>query len=179
MNSEKQIVNALKSKDEMEVNLALGYLYNNYCRLVYICILSLVKDKRDAEELTDDTFIKLYQNRYNIYGSDSIKYYIVTIAKHIALDFLKRKHLEIVLNDDYVFNCVEAKESDEIIELRNRLGLYLSDDDVDIVIEHIVFGCKFQDIALFYDIPVNTVKTRYFRALKKIKTEMRGIYEQS
>ena len=60
MNSEKQIVNALKSKDEMEVNLALGYLYNNYCRLVYICILSLVKDKRDAEELTDDTFIKLF-----------------------------------------------------------------------------------------------------------------------
>lgn len=177
MNSEKHILHALKCNDETEVEQAFCYLYNKYCRLVYICILSLVKDRRDAEELTDDTFIKIYNNRYTIQERDSIKYYVVTIAKNIALDFLRKKHIDTILDDDYVFKCAEATDNNDLTNLRIKLHQYLEPCVTEIVIDHIVFGYKFNEIANHYKVSVSTIKTKYFRAMKKLHKEMRDSYE--
>ncbi len=179
MNSEKYLIKALKGNNEIDVDSAFSYLYEKYCRLVYICILSMVKDRRDAEELTDDTFIKLFNNRYNLRDSDNIKYYIVTIAKNVALDFLKKKRLDVVLNEEYVFNCASVDDVDELSNLKDKLSIYLSDLDRDIVIQHIVFGSTFKEIAMYNKLPLSTVKTRYFRAIKKLQSEMRDSYERS
>lgn len=179
MNSEKNFIKALKGNNEIDVDSAFSYFYNKYCRLAYICILSIIKDKRDAEELTDDTFIKLFNNRHYISEKENIKYYIVTIAKNLAIDFLRKKHVDIVLNEEYVFNCVGSNNVDELTLLKDKLSPYLSISDCNIVIEHIVFASTFKEIAVYYKLPLSTVKTRYFRAIKKLQNEMRDSYEKS
>lgn len=90
MDSEILAVRALKGNKQNDIDEAFCYLYKKYCKLVYTCILALVKDSRDAEELTDDTFVKVFNNREKICEERNFKFYLVTIAKNLQLIFLER-----------------------------------------------------------------------------------------
>lgn len=179
MNSDKQAIRALKGNNNCEIEAAFNYIYDKYCKLIFLCILTMVKDKRDAEELTNDVFIKVFNNRHRLCEEKNIKYYLVTIAKNISIDFLKRKRVIIILNEEYVFNCVENSTNDELSSIKEELKLYLNELDTEIIIEHIIFELKFVEIAQHHHLPLNSVKTKYFRAINKIRKEMRDDFAKS
>lgn len=174
MEAEILAVHALKSDDLDEIDKAFCYLYDKYCRLVYTCIRAIVIDHRDAEELTDDTFIKVFNNRKTLCEQKNIKYYLVTIAKHAAIDFLKRKHMDIVLDEDFIYDCVQSDCQQEWVNIKNEINKYLSKEDTEIILSHIVFGETFQSIANYYKKSIHTIKTKYFRGIKKLQKKMRN-----
>lgn len=179
MNSDIIAIHTLKGNNEQEIDLAFQYLYDKYSKLVYVCILTLVGDKRDAEELTNDTFVRVFNNRKLLIEQKNIKYYIVTIAKNLAIDFLRKKRVEIVLDNDFVFSCVDTPKPAELESIIDALAKYLKDDETEIVLKHIIFGESFREIAEEYDKSIHTIKTKYFRAINKIHKEMGENYEQS
>ena len=173
MDSEILAVRALKGNKQNDVDEAFCYLYKKYCKLVYTCILALVKDSRDAEELTDDTFVKVFNNREKICEERNFKFYLVTIAKNLAIDFLRKKQTEIVLDEDYIFNCVQSEDQKEWFDIRHDMLQHLSKEETEIILAHIVFGETFQDISNYYNVSIHTIKSKYFRAIKKFQKEMR------
>lgn len=179
MNSDRQAIKALKGNNKCEIDMAFNFIYDKYCRLIFLCILTMVKDKRDAEELTNDVFIKVFNNRHRLCEEKNIKYYLVTIAKNIAIDFLKRKRIEIILNEEYVFNCVVNSTNDELSNIKDELKLYVNELDSEIIIEHIIFGFKFSEISQYHHLPLSNIKTKYFRAINKIRKEMRDDFAES
>ena len=66
MNSDKYAVMVIKGDNKLDIDEAFQYLYNKYSKLVLFLILNMVNDKRDAEELTNDVFIKIFNNRKNL-----------------------------------------------------------------------------------------------------------------
>ena len=179
MNSEILAVQALKGDNPDEIDEAFCYLYEKYCKLIYTCIFAIVKDSRDAEELTNDTFVKVFNNRQKLCEQKNFKYYLVTVAKNLAIDFLKHKRITIVLDEEYIYNCIQSKKHEELVDIKNDLLEYLSQLEVEIILSHIIFGETFQEIASFYNLSIHTIKTKYFRALKKLQREMRDNLEQS
>ena len=141
--------------------------------MVLFCILNVVKDLRDAEELTNDVFIKIFNNRKNLCEEKNVKYYIVTIARNHVLDFLKKKKVNVVLNDEYIFNYQINNNNVNITNVINLINMYLSDIESKIVIEHIAYEYNFNEIASHLKLSVNTVKTKYYRSIKKLRKEMR------
>lgn len=172
MNSEKHAIKAIKGDNKLDIEEAFQYLYNKYSRLVLFCILMIVKDLRDAEELTNDVFIKIFNNRTNLCEEKNVKYYIVTVARNHAIDFLKRKRLDVILNDEYVYNYkinLDNNESSVIAFIKR----HLDDLEAEIIINHIAYENNFNEIAENLDLSVNTVKTKYYRSIKKLRKEMR------
>lgn len=179
MNSDIIAIHALKGNNEHEIDLAFQHLYNKYSKLVYLCILTIVGDRRDAEELTDDTFIKVFNNRKRLIEQKNIKYYILTIAKNLAIDFLRKKRIEITFDDDFVFSYVDTPKNIELESIIDEIEKCLNFDETELVLKHILFGETFKEMAEEYGKSIDTIKTKYFRAINKVHKEMGNNYEQS
>lgn len=52
-----------------------------------------IKSEPDAEELTEDLFVNLWINRHSIDTSKSFNSYLHTIARNVAINFLKHKYV--------------------------------------------------------------------------------------
>ena len=67
---------------------------------------------------------------------------------------------------DYVDDCSNNEEYNNIID---NMKKYLSEREINILLEHIIDGNSFKDLSVKYNIPLNTVISIYHRALKKYK----------
>ncbi len=73
-------------------NLSLETLYNQYKNLVYNLALQYVQNIEDAEEITQDVFVSVYQNMSNFKEESSISTWIYKITINKSLDFIKAKN---------------------------------------------------------------------------------------
>ncbi|MDE6408528.1 MAG: hypothetical protein K2K50_08015, partial [Anaeroplasmataceae bacterium] len=89
---------ALKSNELSQIHSAFEKIYLTYGKLIYLKIMQYINNISDAEELTQDVFVQFY-NHLPKTPIDNIKYYLLTSAKNIAIDFLKRKKVEIIYDE--------------------------------------------------------------------------------
>lgn len=169
MNLEDKLKRAIKKKKTESVHLVFEEIYETYSRLVYFKVIQYIDNRQDAIDLTQDVFLSFYEN---IFKSDinNIKYYLMVTAKNKALNYLKSQKNIITLEEnivyDYVDDCSNNEEYNNIID---NMKKYLSEREINILLEHIIDGNSFKDLSVKYNIPLNTVISIYHRALKKYK----------
>lgn len=169
MNLEDKLKRAIKKKKTESVHLVFEEIYETYSKLVYFKVIQYIDNRQDAIDLTQDVFLSFYEN---IFKSDinNIKYYLMVTAKNKALNYLKSQKNIITLEEnivyDYVDDCSNNEEYNNII---NNMKKYLSEREINILLEHIIDGNSFKDLSVKYNIPLNTMISIYHRALKKYK----------
>ncbi|WP_101690479.1 RNA polymerase sigma-70 factor [Dysgonomonas massiliensis] len=96
-----------------------------YYDRVRIFIFGYIKSESDAEELTEDLFVNLWEKRSSIDTSKSFNAYLHTIARNTALNFLKHKYL----HSTYVANtsALEHSSTSEEDMIAKELGLFIDD----------------------------------------------------
>ena len=67
-------------------------LYNQYKVLVYNVALHYLQNTQDAEEITQDVFIQVYNSLENFNEKSSLKTWIYRISINKSLDFIKHKN---------------------------------------------------------------------------------------
>lgn len=67
-------------------------IYNQYKVLVYNVALNYLQNCEDAEEITQDVFVKVYQSISKFNNNASLKTWIYRITINESLDFIKRKN---------------------------------------------------------------------------------------
>lgn len=163
------------SKDALMIQIAKGnkdalaQLYSQTKTSVYGFALSIVKNKSDAEDIMQDTYVKVYTNAKEYIPHGKPMAWILTITRNLSLMKLRAaKKLEISpdLDREDLKNPVE--------DTLNRLVLStamkeLSDEERQIIILHVVAGQKHREIASLLSLPLSTTLSKYRRALAKIK----------
>ncbi len=169
----------------------LKEIYDGYCKIIYSIMLSVVKNNADAEDLTSDFFLKLWEKLSDTYkGGSGHKRWLVTAARNMAIDFLRRNnrteliidnpinsedeenahHIEPV-SDDNTENTVIGKltvsEALERLETRER----------EIVNLKLFVGLTFKEIAKSLKMPLGTVTWKYRNAVKKLSNYVREVSE--
>lgn len=142
-------------------------VYNEYGRLVYFIVSKYVGDPFECENLTNDVFMDLYKRKEDV---RDVKYYLIASAKNRAVAHLRKKrNVTVPLNEAadavYVDEGAESDFRDVVEEMRKAL----SDEEVEIILSHAVFGEKFKSIAKRLKKPLPTVYTLYSRAIKKYR----------
>lgn len=69
----------------------IEYLYSAFAKTVFNLALHYTQNPEDAEEITQDVFVKLYEKGEQFKGEASAKTYITRIAINQSLDFLRHK----------------------------------------------------------------------------------------
>ena len=97
METDEQIIEAVKDGKREGQRL----MVSRYGQMVFAMIVRQVTATMDAEELTQDTFMRAFNNidRYDSRRS-SLGTWLCRIAYHLTLDFLKRRHPNIISMDD-------------------------------------------------------------------------------
>ena len=172
MNIDKILIENLKSNDEQTIRYAFKCVYEKYYKLVCFCISQYIHCKEDVEELANDTFISFFNNIERLDGQRNIKYYLLVTAKNNSINHLRKNNKYVTLTDEMLNNIPYEEEyfSNDIIE---RLKKILSKEEIIIVVNHLIIGYTFKEIAELHGLSINTVISKYSRALKKANKHLK------
>jgi len=143
---------------------------------LYGFILSLTKNKEDAEDLLQNTFIKIRNGAHLYKPNGNPMAWMCTIAKNQYLDFVRKygkyQSVDFELMENYAAYS-STQEVDNHMVLKAAFQI-LSDEERTIVIMHLVNGLKHREIAQSINLPLSTVLSKYNRSLKKLRKYIEG-----
>lgn len=158
---------------------ALGMLYDRYGRLVFSLALRITGDRCLAEEITQDTFLRLWQNadRYEA-ERGRLTAWLLTITRHRAIDALRSRRRTAQQHEVSLPETASAGlDFSALLQLRTDLQQALAalPPNQREVIELIFFsGMTRQEIAHHTNNPLATVHTRLRLGLEKLRSMLLG-----
>lgn len=139
---------------------------------IYLTSIAILKDRDEALDIVQDTYLNFLKNINNIDESKFHEGYLIRIARNLSINRYKQKQREFV-NNDVIDN---QKEEKDILELEKvKAILRHLDDDVsrEIIVYHLIFEYKFKDIAKIIDKPLGTILWIYNKAIKILKERVK------
>lgn len=155
---------------------ALSSLYQETKVAVFGFALSILKNSVDAEDVLQDTYMKIWSSAEGYRSQGKPMAWILTIAKNLSFSILRERRKTTDLpDDDWSMLQTEgpAVRTEDRMVLNAAMGL-LSDEDRNIVILHAVSGLKHAEIARLLSLPLSTVLSKYSRARKKLQNALKG-----
>ncbi len=73
---------------------AFDVLYKKYCKRLYKFGYSILKSQEESENLMQDVFLNLWENRHKVEKNSSIKSYVFTITYNSAISIIRKKARE-------------------------------------------------------------------------------------
>lgn len=161
-------------------------IIKKYDKNLYSYIYSLVREQYLAEDLLQETLIKIYKNLDKYDSNKNFSAWIITIARNTVYDHLKKKKI-ITLNllDEKDSDVKEEKhnpsqllEEKEKTEIIDRVVNNLPENYRDIIILKYFDELKYQEIADVLNIEVSKVKWKLYEARKLLIREMDNLEEE-
>ena len=155
---------------------ALGAVYRQTRGAVYAMALGILKNAEDASDVTQDTFVKLWESagRYRAQGSPMA--WVLAIARNLALMRLRqgsRTHTMTEEEWDAIPAAADSVTAEDRAVLQSALA-HLSDPERQIVLLHAAGGLRHREIGQLLGLPLATVLSKYHRALKKLRALLEG-----
>ncbi len=151
---------------------ALRTLYDRTSGGVFGFALSIVRDTHDADDILQETFLKVYASARDYRPQGKPLAWIFTIARHLALDKLRQRGRTQPLDSPYPVQDDAIAHADDHLLLEALLGT-LADEERQILVLHAVGGIKHREIAAVLGLPLGTVLSKYHRAVKRLKTALK------
>jgi len=151
---------------------AFEQIYKAACGFVYNVALRITNNEADAEEVTQDVFMKIYKNLKNFQFRSSFKTWVYRITVNSAINACKRTPKEMKQKADYELALKTQASTQERTEidqdqrqaLLSRILDILNPDQRACIILRELQGLSYQEIARALRINLNTVRSRLKRA---------------
>ncbi len=162
------IVDAMVIQDlKKRKKYAFNIIYKQYYKLVYYIALDIVKDETVAQDILQDTFIKLMNDIENYVDNGNFKQYIATIAKNCALNaYRKRKNNKETLS---IPDNASYEEDNSLFMVSITLNHLLDKEEAKIVYKKVILDYSFQEIADEMKESIGLVQGKYYKALKILR----------
>ena len=167
---------------------AFRELVRRYERPVFSLIFRMVRDRQTAEDLAQDTFIKVMNHIDRYRPEFKLSSWLFKIANNVTIDHLRKRQLSTVSIDGSPYAAsaaeieatsfdVEARQESPLEELESReLGSAIEQAIATlrpeyracIMLRH-VEGRSYEEIAATLDLPLGTVKTYIHRARHQLR----------
>ena len=154
----------------------LAELYRRTRAAVYGLAPSYLKNGAEAEDVAQDTFVKVWAAAPSYRPQGKPMAWLLTIARNLALGRLRTAaRIQDLSEAQWSAFSIESDTltADDRTVLAAALGR-LSDEERHIVVLHAVCGLKHREIAQFLGLALPTVLSKYHRSLKKLKTILEG-----
>lgn len=177
MKHQSLFVKALKQSDSKDE--AFTRLVQEYKERIYWHIRKIVLDHDDANDVVQNTFIKVHLNIENFNENSTLFTWMYRIATNEALNFIKSKAKKIGLkNEEWIDAIADNLEADPFFD-GDEAALVLQKEISKLPEkQRIVFnmryfdGMNYNSISEILDTSVGALKASYHHAVKKIKTKL-------
>ncbi len=152
-------------------------LYRCSSSAVFGYLLSILRNKQDAEDAMQDTYVRILASAQSYTPCGKPMAWILTIAKNLALMKLRSRGRFSFTELEEIDGLHTPSNSEQVLDnmvLTAALKI-LDDDSCQIVILHAVAGLKHRETAALMGIPLPTVLSKYSRSLAKLKKHLKGM----
>ncbi|MDQ6888516.1 MAG: sigma-70 family RNA polymerase sigma factor [Gemmatimonadota bacterium] len=170
---------------------AFQELVRRYERPVFSLIFRMVRDRETAEDLSQDTFIKVLNNIDRYRPEFKLSSWLFKIANNLTIDHLRRRTLDTVSIDgsphahtsseieatsfevaDHGESALDEVESRELgTTIEEAIARLRPEYRSCILLRH-VEGRSYEEIAATLDLPLGTVKTYIHRARRELRVSL-------
>lgn len=158
-------------------------LFSSHHDRIYRYILSLVHEPAEAEDLTQDTFLRAYAHRDSLRDPNAVRGWLYRIGTHVCLDRLRQRVVQVSIDSDEgerrVTSVPAATPSALEITEREETGVcvqrcldFLSDSYRAVILMHEAHSMTAPEIAELLGESVGTIKIRLHRARRKLQEIM-------
>ena len=152
---------------------AFEVLYRSTEKAVYALALSILRNPHDAEDIVQETYLKVRAAAHLYVPQGKPLAWLFTITKKLCRDLLRgQSRTEAApdgAEDDLRFSYVSDPTDRLVLESALRI---LGEEERQILLLHCVAGMKHREIAQDLGMPLSTVLSRYNRSLKKLRTHL-------
>jgi RNA polymerase sigma-70 factor (ECF subfamily) len=150
---------------------AYNLLVSRWERRVFNYLLRLVRNREDAMDVSQDVFLKAYQNLPKLDDVAKFAGWLFRIAHNEAYSLLRKRKPEGELPPEtggVTTGLLPLELSLAVETALNRL----TDDQREAVLLKVYQGFKFEEMAEILECPVSTVKSRLYTALDLLKVSL-------
>lgn len=154
--------------------VAFAQLYNYYRIPALRFSISLLKDEEEAENLTQELFLKLWLRRSQIKPEQNFNSYLFTCLRNMAFDHFKKMEKNQQMRLNYL-DAMDIMAEEEVEEKEQRIVMVqaavdgLSTKRKQILKLNLEEGKSYQEIAEFLRISKNTVKNQLVKAKQLLR----------
>tara|TARA_R110002049_G_scaffold116712_1_gene269446 strand:- start:5133 stop:5714 length:582 start_codon:yes stop_codon:yes gene_type:complete len=172
-NDDQLLIKAIQNGDTK----AYAQIVNRYKDLVYTLALRMLKHREEAEEVAQDTFVKVFRSLNKFKGDSKFSTWIYRVTYNTCLDRIKKnkKHINDVAIDEFIFNKLETIDNalDNLIKEEKhtliKKCIHMLPEDSSALITLFYFEeLTLEEISKIINLEANTVKVKLFRARKKL-----------
>lgn len=100
------------------------YFLDKYSQQVFILIIRIVENQEDAEELTQDTFLKAFEHLSSFKAESSFSTWIYRIAYSTAISATRKRKQELIVMDSAMLMNISDQQIDDALndESEERVG---------------------------------------------------------
>ena len=149
----------------------LDMLYRFVSPGVYAYALSVLKNSHDAEDVLQETFLRIHDAADTYRSQSKPMAWILTITKNLCFKHLQQQQKAgtTPLEEWKDYQGIQGSTTHEDKALIQACMEILSDEERQILVLHAVAGFKHREIAKILDLKLSTVLSKYHRAIKKMK----------
>ena len=154
-------------------------------RAVYNLALSIVKKKEDAEDVTQETYLRLWRAASEVKLESSLKLYILRTARNLALDLIrknsKRDEIDTVILDaegefeiDVADDSPDSRPDESYLRKVEKEVIRQSIEELpsaarEIIVLRDIEGLSYTEIADMLGLAEGTLKSKLFRARERLR----------
>jgi len=148
--------------------------YQYLCRQAYF----ILKDSDEAEEIVQETFVKIWNKREDISINTSIKNYLIQTIKNQCLNQIKHEQVRRNYAQDFVQTNNSSHEDQRFLADELQANIERAIDRLPTERKKIFLmsrkeGLKYQEIAQKLNISIKTVENQMGKALKHLREELK------
>jgi len=159
---------------------AYNLLVSRWEKRVFNYILRLVRNREDALDLSQDVFLKAYQNLGKLDDAGRFAPWLYRIAHNESFSLLRRKRPdgeELIGDGDELAAAGLPHSGPRMLPVETSIAVAramerLNDEQREAVVLKIYEGFKFEEMAEVLGCPVSTVKSRLYTALDLLKVTL-------
>ena len=165
---------------------AYALLVDRYQNFVFTIVLRYIKSREDAEEVSQDVFVKAYRSLADFKGAAKFSTWLYTVTTTTCITFLRKKKLEVhSLDNEKVFAAADNLDSGmsaNQIEQKSRVNMVneaikmLGPDDAQVLTLFYKGEQTLDEIASIMGKETNAVKVQLHRARARLKEKMQQFF---
>jgi RNA polymerase sigma-70 factor (ECF subfamily) len=163
---------------------ALEFLIAKYLKLIYSFVYNNVGNAENAEDITQEVFVKVWKNLKKFDQTKDFKPWIFQIAKNTSIDYLRKKksipfsRFENEKGQNPLVENITATPINLIGKISDEKTIALAmqsltEKEQKIITLRHTEGMSFKEIADVFQESINTVKSRYRRVLGNLRKNIK------